>query len=123
MILTGATFFHKYYTFAYTWEMSLDIRKMVDSYFNCEDIAMNFLIAHITRKPPLKVTLHWSFDCVYCGSTLHDRSDHYISRSHCINWLTNHYGYNPLIYSQYRADSLLFKTRIPPNKQKCYKYI
>nr|CAH8830039.1 unnamed protein product [Trichobilharzia regenti] len=123
MILTGAAFLHKYYTFAYTWEMSLDIRNMVDSYFNCEDIAMNFLIAHITRKPPLKVTLHWSFDCIYCGSTLHDRPDHYNSRSRCINWLTNHYGYNPLIYSQYRADSLLFKTRIPPNKQKCYKYI
>lgn len=22
---------------------------------NCEDIAMNFLVSHITRKPPLKV--------------------------------------------------------------------
>ncbi|CAI2723675.1 unnamed protein product [Schistosoma spindalis] len=123
MILTGAAFFHKYYTFAYTWEMSPDIRNMVDNYFNCEDIAMNFLIAHITRKPPIKVTLHWSFDCVYCGSTLHDRPDHYAARSRCINWLTNHYGYNPLMYSQYRADSVLFKTRIPFGKQKCYKYI
>ncbi|CAH8459488.1 unnamed protein product [Schistosoma rodhaini] len=123
MILTGAAFFHKYYTFAYTWEMSPDIRNMVNNYFNCEDIAMNFLLAHITRKPPIKVTLHWSFDCVYCGSTLHDRSDHYAARSRCINWLTSHYGYNPLMYSQYRADSVLFKTRIPLGKQKCYKYI
>lgn len=38
--------------------MSPDIRNMVDDYFNCEDIAMNFLLAHITRKPPLKVSLH-----------------------------------------------------------------
>lgn len=28
---------------------------MVDGKMNCEDIAMNFLIAHVTRKPPLKV--------------------------------------------------------------------
>ena len=28
---------------------------MVDQYMNCEDIAMNFLVSHITRKPPLKV--------------------------------------------------------------------
>lgn len=31
------------------------IRDMVDDYMNCEDIAMNFLVSHITRKPPVKV--------------------------------------------------------------------
>jgi hypothetical protein len=31
------------------------IRDMVDEYINCEDIAMNFLVSHITRKPPIKV--------------------------------------------------------------------
>lgn len=29
---------------------------MVDEYINCEDIAMNFLVSHITRKPPIKVS-------------------------------------------------------------------
>ena len=33
------------------------IRDKVDEYLNCEDIAMNFLIAHIIRKPPIKVSL------------------------------------------------------------------
>ena len=28
----------------------------MDKYTNCEDIAMNFLVSHITRKPPLKVS-------------------------------------------------------------------
>lgn len=32
------------------------IRDMVDDYINCEDIAMNFLVSHITRKPPIKVS-------------------------------------------------------------------
>ena len=33
----------------------------VDEYINCEDLAMNFLISHITRKPPVKVTSRWTF--------------------------------------------------------------
>ena len=31
------------------------IRDKVDEYTNCEDIAMNFLVSHVTRKPPIKV--------------------------------------------------------------------
>ena len=31
------------------------IRDKVDEYMNCEDLAMNFLVSHITRKPPIKV--------------------------------------------------------------------
>ena len=35
--------------------MSQVIRDKVDEYMNCEDLAMNFLVSHITRKPPIKV--------------------------------------------------------------------
>ena len=28
---------------------------------NCEDIAMNFLVSHVSRKPPIKVTSRWTF--------------------------------------------------------------
>ena len=45
----------QYYMFLYSQWMSQEIRNMVDLYINCEDIAMNFLVSHITRKPPLKV--------------------------------------------------------------------
>ena len=33
------------------------------------------------------------------------------------------YGYNPLLNTQYRVDSVLFKTRLPHDKQKCFKFI
>ena len=33
------------------------IRDKVDEYVNCEDLAMNFLVSHITRKPPIKVMM------------------------------------------------------------------
>jgi len=31
------------------------IRDKVDEYMNCEDLAMNFLVSHITGQPPVKV--------------------------------------------------------------------
>lgn len=52
---TGAAFFHKYYANMYSHVMPQAIRDKVDEYMNCEDIAMNFLVSHITRKPPVKV--------------------------------------------------------------------
>lgn len=33
-----------------------DIKNWVDAHMNCEDIAMNFLVANITGKAPIKVT-------------------------------------------------------------------
>lgn len=53
---TGAAFFHKYYTYLYSYWLPQAIRDKVDQYMNCEDIAMNFLVSHFTRKPPIKVS-------------------------------------------------------------------
>lgn len=82
MILTGAAFIHRvstlpiylfiinytkllisiqYYLHAYTNEMPVQIREIVEQELNCEDIAMNFLVSHITRKPPLKVKSAFDF--------------------------------------------------------------
>lgn len=39
-----------------------DIKNWVDAHMNCEDIAMNFLVANITGKAPIKVH-QWTLDC------------------------------------------------------------
>lgn len=36
------------------------IRDKVDELTNCEDLAMNFLVAHLSRKPPIKTTSKWT---------------------------------------------------------------
>jgi len=41
--------------YVYSYVMPQAIRDKVDEYLNCEDLAMNFLVSHITRKPPIKV--------------------------------------------------------------------
>ncbi|CAG9787643.1 unnamed protein product [Diatraea saccharalis] len=57
MVLTGAAFHHKIWSWYYTHKMPAEIRRWVDDNFNCEDIAMNFLVANVTRKPPIKRVL------------------------------------------------------------------
>lgn len=55
--LSGAAFFHKYYMYLYSYWLPQAIRDKVDQYMNCEDIAMNFLVSHFTRKPPIKARI------------------------------------------------------------------
>ena len=43
--------------YLYSYWMPKEVREMVDRMKNCEDISMNFLAAHITRKPPIKVSV------------------------------------------------------------------
>nr|AAC47510.1 multiple exostoses homolog 2 [Caenorhabditis elegans] len=123
MILTGAAFIHKNYLTAYTYEMPAEIREHVNSIKNCEDIAMNYLVSHLTRKPPIKTTSRWTLKCPTCTESLYKEGTHFEKRHECMRLFTKIYGYNPLKFSQFRADSILFKTRLPQNHQKCFKYV
>lgn len=58
----------QYYMFLYSQWLYSEARELVDRYVNCEDIIMNFLVSHITRKPPLKVTSHISSSLTYQDS-------------------------------------------------------
>ena len=55
LILTKAAFLHRDFLRAYTEEMPGAIRAYVDENRNCEDIAMQFLAANLTGKPPIFV--------------------------------------------------------------------
>uniref|UniRef100_A0A1I7YEY2 Exostosin domain-containing protein n=1 Tax=Steinernema glaseri TaxID=37863 RepID=A0A1I7YEY2_9BILA len=123
MILTGAAFIHHSFLGAYTHHMPAAIRAKVDELKNCEDIAMNFLASHITRKPPVKTTSKWTLRCPTCTESLSNDESHFLERHDCIRFFTDVYGYNPLLFTQFRADSVLFKTRVPQNCQKCFKYV
>ncbi|KAF4528806.1 hypothetical protein B566_EDAN017309 [Ephemera danica] len=114
---------HDEIMFGFSYWMPQAIRDKVDEYMNCEDIAMNFLVSHITRKPPVKVTSRWTFRCPGCPVSLSEDDTHFQERHKCINFFTEVFGYTPLLNTQFRADSILFKTRIPHDKQKCFKFI
>ena len=77
MVLTGAAFYHKYYSYVYSHVMDPAVRDMVDDFMNCEDLAMNFLISHLTRQPPIKVTSRWTFRCPGCPVSLSEDDSHF----------------------------------------------
>ncbi len=56
MVLTGAAIYHRYYHSLYTEWASPLLHKTVDQSHNCEDILMNFIVSHVTRQPPIKIT-------------------------------------------------------------------
>ena len=70
-----------------------------------------------------QVTSRWTFRCPGCPKALSVEDSHFHERHECINFFTRVYGYMPLLNTQFRADSVLFKTRIPHDKQKCFRFI
>uniref|UniRef100_A0A1A9WW32 Exostosin-2 n=1 Tax=Glossina brevipalpis TaxID=37001 RepID=A0A1A9WW32_9MUSC len=115
MVLTGAAFLHKYWNHMYTYRMPSIIKQMIDSRMNCEDIAMNFLVANVTNKPPIKVTPRKKFKCPECinNEMLSADLNHMRERSDCINEFRQIYGRMPLRAVEFRADPVLFKDNFP----------
>ncbi|GFN83266.1 exostosin-2 [Plakobranchus ocellatus] len=114
MVLTGAAFHHKYYSFMYTYGMPGNIKQWVDEHINCEDIAMNFLVTNVTGKAPIKVVPRKKFKCPECvKEMLSASSSHMVHRSECINMFIELYGGMPLKPIEFRADPLLYKDNLP----------
>jgi glucuronyl/N-acetylglucosaminyl transferase EXT1 len=102
------------------------VHKTVDQTQNCEDILMNFLISHVIKLPPIKVTQRK----IYKESMLPNsgknspwlEAEHFNTRQRCMNVFVNYFGYMPLIRSSVRLDPLLFKDPVSMTRKK-YKQI
>ncbi len=98
---------------------SIFIRQKVDEHMNCEDIAMNFLIANYSGKAPLKVTPRKKFKCPNCPvNSLSYATEHMVERSKCINYFAEIYGRMPLKTVEFRADPPLFLDNVPAPMKK-----
>ncbi|KAK7089923.1 hypothetical protein V1264_009802 [Littorina saxatilis] len=106
IMITSATFFHAYYLFMYSYVMPEGVRNHISKRMNCEDIAMNFLVAHLTRRPPIKVKAPWKSYCPGCGRTLSSKGDHLERRHECMNVFAKEFGYMPLLYTAHTVESV-----------------
>ncbi|XP_044764759.1 exostosin-1 [Coccinella septempunctata] len=124
IVLTGAAFYHKYYNVLYTEWLSPLLHKTVEQSQNCEDILMNFLVSHITRRPPIKVTQRKQYkEQPISGSrSPWNDPDHFVQRQTCLNTFAAVFGYMPLLRSNLRLDPVLFKDPVS-NKRKKYRRI
>lgn len=115
MVLTGAAFYHKHYSYEYFERLPIAVRQWVDDHMNCEDIAMNFLVANISGKAPIKVAPRKKFKCPECArlDNLSNDLQHLAARSECVNIFTRAFGGMPLQTVEFRADPVLFKDNFP----------
>jgi glucuronyl/N-acetylglucosaminyl transferase EXT1 len=123
MILTAAAFIHRFYCHLYMTYLQTAIRNLVDQTSNCDDIAMNFLVSHVTKKSPIKVTQkkqYWEMNSQDSSQRMARWMNpaHFSQRQTCISMFTNVFGYMPLIRSQFRYDPVLFKDPVAMLKKK-----
>ncbi|XP_017769773.1 PREDICTED: exostosin-1-like, partial [Nicrophorus vespilloides] len=124
IVLTGAAFYHRYYNVLYTEWLSPLLHKTVEQSQNCEDILMNFLVSHVTRRAPIKVTQRKQYkeQPLAGGWSPWNDPDHFIQRQTCLNTFAAVFGYMPLLRSNLRLDPVLFKDPVS-NKRKKYRQI
>eukprot|EP00094_Tigriopus_californicus_P014074 TCALIF_13630-PA protein Name:"Similar to ttv Exostosin-1 (Drosophila melanogaster)" AED:0.10 eAED:0.13 QI:0/0/0/0.6/1/1/5/0/474 len=56
MVLTSGAFYHRYYHYLYSETLSPVMLKTVEQSGICEDILMNFLVSHVTKRCPIKLS-------------------------------------------------------------------
>jgi alpha-1,4-N-acetylglucosaminyltransferase EXTL3 len=121
IILTNAFFYHRFYHFLYTHVMDYRLRNMIEKLRNCEDLAFNYMVAALTRQPPIKITAKSLFKCEICKNFseytgLSSNGTHYLLRADCLNEINLIYGFNSLLYSQTRLDTPLYHS----GREKCF---
>lgn len=108
IILTKAAILHHDFFSKYFYDMPQSIRNLVDSKRNCEDIAMQFLIANITSLPPIYVKGHLQDKGALNGISTSQNvvmAGHMHSRDDCLNELVKIYKHNPLVRSHIIVDA------------------
>lgn len=126
IVLTGAAVYHRYYHYLYTNGLSASLTRTVDESQNCEDILMNFLVSHVTKLPPIKVTHRKQYRESFLANNSKNShwldSFHFAQRQICVDTFTNIFGYMPLVRSKLRIDPILFKDPVS-NLRKKYRQI
>ncbi|XP_004699283.2 exostosin-like 2 [Echinops telfairi] len=103
MVLIGASFFNSKYLELFQ-KQPATVHALLDETQNCDDIAINFIIAKHTGKPsgifvkPENMfNLEKETTSGYSG--MWHRAEHFVQRSYCVNKLVKIYTSMPLKYS------------------------
>lgn len=97
MILTGAAFMDAQLAFDRYWSVNAKVgRTLVDKFFNCEDVLLNYLYANASRSAATVeyVKPAWAIDTSKFSSVAisRDTGMHYQKRSECLSKFSEIYG-------------------------------
>ncbi|KAG6015332.1 hypothetical protein E4U54_003676 [Claviceps lovelessii] len=99
MILSGLAFAHISFLDYYSSDDALatKIRNYVDKHFNCEDLAMNYLVSMLTGEGPLLVKGKEQYVSMVPKVGLSAKPGHMETRAQCLNDYNEFFGCMPLI--------------------------
>ncbi|KAG5983251.1 hypothetical protein E4U55_000475 [Claviceps digitariae] len=99
MILSGLSFAHISFLDFYSSNDALTtrIRAYVDEHFNCEDIAMNYLVSMLTGEGPLQVKGKEPYVSLTPPNGISAKPGHFEARTQCLNDYVEIFGCMPLI--------------------------
>lgn len=119
LVLTGAAVYHRYWQHVYTFQSASGLLSTVKTTNNCDDILMNFLVAAVTRRPPIKLTQRKHYkDNASEAKWIWTEPSHFHQRSVCLNTFTSLMGHMPLRHSNLRLDPVLFKDKVSMQRKK-----
>jgi len=121
IVLTSAAFFHKKYAKLYLENLPRSLASTIESYKGCEHLLMNFLVSHVTKRPPIKVTQRKKYKDAIAQRDDLAEAEQFSQKQTCMNIFFSGFGYMPLIKSQLRLDPVLFKDPVSNLRKKFRK--
>ena len=121
IVLTNAAFFHKKYAKLYLENLPRSLASTIESYRGCEHLLMNFLVSHVTKQAPIKVTQRKKYKDATAQRYELTEAEQFGQKQTCINIFSSGFGYMPLVKSQLRLDPVLFKDPVSNLRKKFRK--
>ncbi|KAG8506714.1 Exostosin-like 1 [Galemys pyrenaicus] len=124
MVLTSAAFYHRYrryYHTLFTHTLPKALRTLADEVPFCVDFVMNFLVAAVTKLPPIKVPYgrqQQEARPLAAPGDPEPRLEPQPATHDCINRVAAGFGYMPLVSSRFRLDPVLFKDPVSMLRKK-----
>ncbi|KAL6033929.1 hypothetical protein STEG23_007204 [Scotinomys teguina] len=118
MVLTTAAFYHRYYHTLFTYSLPKTLRTMADDTPTCVDVLMNFLVATVTKLPPIKVPYGRQHQEAAPLAAEGPGPVWQPLAQGCINRVAAGFGHMPLVSSRVRLDPVLFKDPVSMQRKK-----
>jgi glucuronyl/N-acetylglucosaminyl transferase EXT1 len=110
----------RYYLYLYANWLPPSLRTVVTNLDNCDDILLNFLVAHVVHRPPLKLSSRQNDAAAAAADSRHHASaaERLVTRQFCVGHFAEQFGYMPLQRSAVRMEPLLFKDPVSIVRKK-----
>ncbi|XP_011811000.1 PREDICTED: exostosin-like 1 isoform X1 [Colobus angolensis palliatus] len=120
MVLTTAAFYHRYYHTLFTHSLPKVLRTLADEAPTCVDVLMNFLVAAVTKLPPIKVPYSKQRQeaAPLASGGPGPRPKPQAPAPDCVNQIAAAFGHMPLLSSRLRLDPVLFKDPVSVQRKK-----